>query len=92
MTEAELLLAMLESVAEPVSIFHFSTGWKIGLGTPDLVGGRGYGQVWHQETHATILDALRAFIADPTRIDEASLDNACSGFPCREHPRRERCL
>jgi hypothetical protein len=53
-----------------LTILRFRRGWKIGHGTPDLFGGRGYGQVLHQPSHPKVEEALRALVARRRRMDE----------------------
>jgi hypothetical protein len=45
------ILAALEELARQrydghLTIMRFTTGWKVQLGTPDLLGGSGYAHVW----------------------------------------------
>jgi hypothetical protein len=93
LSETDVLLGMLESMAPRgnLTIFRFGSGWKIGRGTPDLLNGRGFGQVMHQHTYPTLIDALHAFVADPWSIEEPQPDTHCQGYPCQLHPERRAC-
>jgi hypothetical protein len=88
--ELELLFGLVESLAlrragGHLSLFRFGSGWKVGLGTPDLLSGSGYGEVWHQPTYPTIIDALRALVLGQPRIDDPDESIGCTGFPCALH-------
>lgn len=85
------LLALAEAQALQVAdghltILRFTTGWKVALGTPDLLGGDGYGELRHMLPYPSLEEALLALLGKPRMANEAAvLARECAGFPCRVH-------
>jgi hypothetical protein len=73
--DLELLRSLVESIAAlksdgHLTLLRFTNGWKVGLGTPDLQGGLGYGQVLQQPVHPTLVEALRALVIEQPNFEE----------------------
>ena len=95
MSELDVLLGMAESLARQradghLTLLRFTTGWKVALRTPDLLGQRGHGEVMHLTSYPTLPEALRAFLAAPVYVDEVDPNALCGGFPCLVHGREPR--
>src|SRR5438094_7462034 len=54
---------------------------EIALRTPDRIGGRGYGEVWHLKPYRTLTEALRAFLSAPAFADDVAEVDSCHGYP-----------
>jgi hypothetical protein len=72
--ELDLLRSLVESLAAlktdgHLTLLRFTSGWKVGLGTPDLQGGLGYDQVLQQPAYPTLGEALRALVIEQRHID-----------------------